>query len=75
MDGEIRPTFREFHPNCTVADELLTNGMCDGVANVEECAYDVGDCCMHEGNDYDINIFDADCYEDCFCHKTQNLHF
>ena len=75
MDGEFKQSFRELYPNCTVEDAILTNGECDPAANVEECSFDMGDCCMNEGNGYKITVMGGGCHEECFCHETQNLHF
>ena len=51
LTGQVHITPRAFS-NCTAEHSLLINGNCDPEANVEECNWDMGDCCMNKKNGY-----------------------
>ena len=73
LTGQIHMAPRAFS-NCTAEHALLINGNCDPEANVEECNWDMGDCCMNKKNDYRVRK-DPTCIEGCKCHETGTSHF
>ena len=74
VTGQIHAHVRRDFTNCTVEASILFNGNCDPEANVEECNWDMGDCCMSIKNGYMV-AKDPTCSEGCICHETQTSHF
>ncbi len=53
---------------CNVAlmeNDIVGNGACNDEANIPECKYDLGDCCLAK-----IDYFEC---QDCICHETGEM--